>query len=162
MSIRRKLTLSFLLIALLVGVLGFIGYSNMKEISKQVDVITRETASLVNLSEMKSHALEGIEEGFAYPLLDDPLEKAEFYNKLDQFDTTAAAFKETARIGQRGQEEETELFKQIVTAKEALAIAAGNMFESYERDGTVNLSYVAAFENEIDIVIPLIDRFLEI
>ena len=34
--------------------------------------------------------------------------------------------------------------------------------ESYERDGTVNPSHVAAFEAEIDSLIPLIDQFLEI
>ncbi len=162
-SIGQKLTLSFLLVALLVGLLGFVGYSNMRETAKQVDVITDlEIPGLVKLTQMKSHILEGIEEAFAYPLLNDPLEKTEFYEKLDQFDTSVAEFEEIVHIGRLGQEEETELFNQIVTAKGALAIAADNMFESYERDGTVNRSRVADFENEIDTLIPLIDRFLEI
>ena len=162
-TIGQKLTLSFLLVALLVGVLGLIGYFNTKETAKDVEVIANvELPGLVKLAEMKSHVLEAVEEAFAYPLLDDPVEKAEFFHNLEQFDTSAAALKETARIGQRGQQEETELFNQIVAGKEALVIAGGTMFESYERDGTVDLSYVAAFEEEIDTVIPLIDRFLEI
>jgi len=162
-SIGQKLTLSFLLVALLVGVLGFVGYSNMKETEKDIDVITkRETPDIVRLAEMKSQVLEGVEEAFAYPLLDDPVEKAEFYEKLEQFDISAAAFKETNHIGQHEEEEENALFNRLVAAKEALAIAAGDMFESYERDGTVNPSYVTAFEDEIDIMISLIDRLLEI
>ena len=161
-SIGRKLTISYLLVALLVGVLGVIGYSNMRETGKQVDVIREESARLVILTDMKSQILEGIEEAFAYPLLDDPQEKAEFYEKLDQFDSMAAQFEHIARVGLPGHEVETELYKQIITAKGVLEIAAGNMFESYERDGAVNQSHVASFEEAIDDVIPLIDRFLEI
>ena len=40
-SIGQKLTLSYLLLALLVGVLGFVGYSNMRETGKQADVMTK-------------------------------------------------------------------------------------------------------------------------
>ena len=161
-SIGQKLTLSYLLLALLVGVLGFVGYSNMRETGKQVAVIRRESDGLRTLSDMKSHVLEGIEEAFAYPLLNDPHEKEEFYAKLDNFDTFVASFSEGPFSITRGQEEEFELLNQIVSAKEALAIAAGNMFESYERDGTVNLSRVADFKKEIDFLIPSLDRFLEI
>ena len=75
-SIGQKLTLSFLLVALLVGVLGIVGYSNMRETGKQVDVIEEELDGLVISTDMESRILEGIEEAFAYPLLDDPLEKA--------------------------------------------------------------------------------------
>ncbi|MCH8297303.1 MAG: HAMP domain-containing protein [Chloroflexi bacterium] len=162
-SIGQKLTLSFLLVSLLVGILGFVGFTNMMETAKQIDVITeQETPALIKLTEIKSHILEGIEEAFAYPLLGDPVEKTEFYTNLEQFDASVAEFREIARIGQPGQTEETQLFKQIVAAKEALKIVADNMFESYEIDGRVNLSQVAAFESEINIVVPLIDRFLEI
>ena len=162
-SIGQKLTLSFLLVALLVGVLGIVGYSNMRATGKQVDVITElETPGLVKLTEMKSQLLEGIEGALAYPLLDDPSEKAEFYEKLRQFDIFAAEFEEITHIGQPGQEEETELFKQIVTSKEAFVKTAVNIFEGYERNGTVNLLHVDAFHNEIDTILPLIDRFLEI
>jgi len=161
-SIGQKITISFLLVALLVGLLGFLGYSNMKATAKQVEVITQhETPALVKLTEMKSHIQESIEEALAYLLLEDQREKTQFYTTLEHFETAAAEFTGIARIGQPGQEEETELFNQIVTAKEALAIAAGDMFESYERDGTVNLSHIAAFETKIDFLIPLIDKFLE-
>ena len=162
-SIGRKLIFSFLLIALLVGFLGLAGYFNMRDIANEVSVITEgETPALVKLSEMKSLILEGVEEAFAYLLLDDQLEKEEFFDNLDRFDTSVTEFRGIAHIGHSGQEEETELFKQIVTGREALAIAADNVFESYERDGTVNPSHVAAFEAEIDSLIPLIDQFLEI
>ena len=105
-SIGQKLTLSYLLLALLVGVLGFVGYSNMRETRKQVDVMRRESDGLRTLSDMKSHVLEGIEEAFAYPLLNDPHEKEEFYAKLDNFDTFVASFSEGPFSITRGQEEE--------------------------------------------------------
>ena len=161
-SLKLKLTVSFLLVALLVGVLGIVGYSNMRETAKQVDVIEEESNGLSILTDMKSRILEGIKEAFAYPLLNDPMEKSEFLEKLDLFDTFAASFMENASLRQRGQEEESELFNQIVSAKEALAIAADNMFESFERDGRVGLAEVAAFEAEIDFLIPLLDQFLDI
>ena len=93
-SIRKKLTLSFLMVALLVGVLGFFGYSNLKDTANQVAVITeRETPALVKLFEMKSLILEGVEGAFGYPLLDEPLEKVEFFDNLERFDTSAAEFR---------------------------------------------------------------------
>lgn len=42
-SIGQILTLSYLLLALLVGVLGFVGYANTRETGKQVDVIQKES-----------------------------------------------------------------------------------------------------------------------
>ena len=151
-----------MLVALLVGLLGFVGYANMRETARQVDVIAEETAGLTKLSEMKFHILEGIEEAFAYPLSGDPSEKVEFYEKLEYFDSSAAEFKEISHIGRRGQEEESELFNQILAAKEGLAIAADNMFKSYEKDGTAIFSHGSPFDNAMHVLLPLIDRFLEI
>ena len=103
----------------MVGVLGFVGYSNMRETGRQVDVIQRESGALRTLSDMKSHVLEGIEEAFAYPLLNDPHEKEKFYEKLDNFDTFVASFREGFSSIRGEQEEEFELLDQIVSAKEA-------------------------------------------
>ncbi len=73
-----------MLVALLVGVLGFFGYTNMRATVEQVDVTTDvEFPALVKLNEMKSLVLEGIAGALAYTILDDPLEKAEFYETVD-------------------------------------------------------------------------------
>ena len=168
-GLRFGITLPLLARGVVVGTL------NLR--SKQADAYTEQDLELaervaaqiagavanseLQRSVQRDATVEGVEEAFAYPLLDNRLKKAEFYNNLEQFDISAAALKEIAHFGQRGQEEETELFNQIVTARRALATAAGQMFESYERDGTVNLSHVAAFEDEIDSILPKIDRFVE-
>ena len=162
-GIGQKLTGSFLIVALLVGVLGYIGYSNSRDTAKQANVTADfEIPALIKLNEMKSLILEGIEKALSYPLLDDPKEKAEFYKNLDQFGIFAAEFEEIAHLGERGQEEETELFHQIISANEALAMAAAIFFEGYESDGIVNRSHINVFEQSIDTLIPLMDRFLKI
>ena len=163
-NIGQKLTLSFLLVALLVGVLGFVGYSGMKDAADHVEVMAdREVPAVLELAEMKSYVLEGVHEALAYPLLGDPLEKAEFYHKLEQFDASAIAFEEidlTERTGQP--EEEVELFSQLITAKESLLLAADTMFEIYEKDGNVGLTELAAFEDAAHSVIPIIDQLLAV
>ena len=160
-TIRQKLILSFLLVSLLVAMLGLVSYSSMNTIAGIADTITKkEVPNLLILAEMEVVILEGLEEAFAYLLLDDPTEKLEFSEKLEQFDIAAAVLKEESHIGRPGWEEETELFNSIVSRKEALKVAAGVMFDSYEKTGVVNLSHVSLFEATRDALMPLIDQFI--
>lgn len=166
-SIGRKLTLSYLLVALLVAVVGFVGFSNMSDTASHVDVITkREVPSLFSLLEMKSSVLEGIDGAYAHLLSNDSGDSSEIYARLIQFDASfnesAVALTKSGNIGQRGEEEKTELFNEILAAKEALTVAGVTMFESYEKVGTVDLSHLDAFEEKIHILVPLIDTFLKI
>jgi len=162
-SIGQKLTISFLSMALLVGIVGIVGYSNMRTTINHVNAIAEEeTPALIKLNEMKSNVLEAIGEAFAYPLLDNPQEKAAFYEKLDQFDTFAAEFEDIARIGQAGEEEETEVYKQMVAARQSLTIAASDMFENYERVGTADEIYFALLDDAKHRFITSMDRLLKI
>ena len=162
MSTRTILILSFLLVALLVGVLGAFGYSNLKHTANQVDVITdRETPILVRLSEMKSNILDDVEGGFAN-LTDAPPDKVESFEIPDPSNTSVAKIGEIADTGQGGQEEQTELLENMVSARRTMIIAARALIENYERDGTVYLSDVSEFGAGIDNMIPLIARFLAI
>lgn len=162
MSIRTKLILSFLLIALLVGVLGVFGYSNLNDTSNQVDVITeQETPVLVRLNEMKSNILENVEEGIAN-LSEEPVENVETFENPERFNTSVAELEEIANIDQVGQVEQSELLGNMVAARRVMIIAARRMIENYERDGATNELDVADFEAGIDNLIPLIARFLEI
>ena len=162
MNIRQKVNISFLLFALLVGVLGILGYYNMRETERQVDVIIQESEGLLILRDMKEQIIEGIEEALAYLRLGDPLEKERFYRNLEGFDISSASFEEIGSFHHVGQEEEDELFKKITASRQALAIASGNMFESYERNGTVDLKYSSLLDGERHKFVALIDRFSEI
>ena len=72
LSIRQKLTISYLLIALFVGFLGFVSYYEFKDAAQQSQVITKlEVPNLVHLSEMESYILKGIRDAITYPLLND-------------------------------------------------------------------------------------------
>ena len=130
-GIGQRLILSFLLVAVLVGVVGTVEYITDRKTRDQVNTITEvEAPGLVKLSELKSHILVSIEGAFGYPLLGDQNEKEEFYSGIGLFDTTAAEFKVIARIGRVGQEEETELFERIVATKKSFEITAATSFAS--------------------------------
>ncbi len=163
MRIGHKSILGFVGIALLVGVVGYIEYYEIGQINKDVKAITEfHTPALLHLSTMKAKILEGIQEAFAYPLLDAQIEKDEFYEKMDEFDKAVDEFKVVAHIDRPGEKEESELFNKIVAVKKALVNSATRMFEGYERNGKVDLLAVEAFEKDIDSLIPLIEQFVEI
>ena len=162
LGIRQKLTISYLLIALFVGLLGFVSYYGFKGTAQQSDVITKlEVPNLVLLSKMESDILEGMRDAITYPLLNDSEGKIGFYEQLNQFEIAAATFKEDNHIGDDGKPIETELFKGLISSKETMVNAAFALFENYERDGVANISLMIAFEEEVDIVVPIINRLLE-
>jgi len=163
MKIGVKLILGFVGVALLVGIVGFTGYNSNGKILENVEIITKtETPALIKLSEMRSTFLKGVKEVYAYPLLNDPNEKEKFYGKMGEFDILAGEFESIARIGQAGQEEESELFNKIVANKKDLVISANNVFELYEKNGKVGVQAIEVFESEINTLIPLFDQFIEI
>jgi len=161
-SIGKKLSLGFLSLALLVGALGFVGYSNLSETGNQTDVIEEESNNLIILNEMKAEILEATEEALAYSRLGDPIEKQQFYSKIEGFDAAAASFVEASSFRQLGQHEETELFDQIIAAKRDVTIAVTTMFEVYEEHGGVDPSYFGLVDQEKHRFVELIDEFLEI
>jgi len=163
MKIHYKLILGFLAVALLVVVVGIVGYFEIGKIHDSVDEITEfRTPALIKLSQMKAAILEGIEESFAYLLLNDLNEKVEFYEKMDEFDRLTDEFNVLEPIGKVGEEEETELFNKIITTKQNLVRSATKMFESYENGIAANKRAPEEFEEEIDALVPLINQFIEI
>ena len=76
MRISHKLLSGFLLMALLVGVVGYIGYFEIGRLANNIDEIADiQTPAALALLEMQATLLEGVEEAFAYPLLNAPDEK---------------------------------------------------------------------------------------
>ena len=110
---------------------------------------------------MKLNILDDVEGGFAN-LTDAPPDKVESFEIPDPSYTSVAKIGEIADTGQGGQEEQTELLENMVSARRTMIIAARALIENYERDGTVYLSDVSEFGAGIDNMIPLIARFLAI
>ena len=162
-NFKNKILLVFLSLSFLIGIVGFISYIEITEVRDDLIIITDfSTPALIKLNDMKSVILEGIEEAFAYPLLDKIIEKEEFYEKMNHFDLLAEEFSIIGHIGAADEELETQLFHNIISNKENLVDAASQMFEDYENNGKINLSSVELFEEKIDILVPLIDEFIVI
>jgi len=162
-NFKNKILLVFLALSFLIGVVGFISYIEITEVRDDLIIIVDfQTPALIKLNEMKSTILEGIEEAFAYPLLDNIIEREEFYEKMDRFDLLAEEFSIIANMGEPGEETETELFHNIKSNKEMLVNSASQMFEDYENNGKIDISSVELFEEDIDTLLPLIDKFIVI
>jgi len=162
-NFKNKILLVFLALSFLIGIVGFISYIEITEVRDDLIIITDfSTPSLIKLNDMKSVILEGIEEAFAYPLLDEIIEKEEFYEKMNRFDFLADEFLIIGHIEKSGKESETQLFQDIISNKEMLVNSANQMFEDYENNGKIDLSSVELFEEEIDTLLPLIDEFIAI
>ena len=75
MRIGSKLTSGFISMAVLVGAVAYVGFYQIGELSQDIDDIAEiKTPAALKLAAMQTTLLEGIEEAFAYPLLNDPQE----------------------------------------------------------------------------------------
>ena len=162
-SFKNKMLAVFLGLSFLIGIIGLISYIKIAEVQDDLTIITDfQTPALVKLTEMKGTVLEGIEEAFAYPLLDAVIEKEEFYEKMNHFDLLSEEFFLVAHIGDEGEDIETKLFQDIISNKEMLVDSATQMFEEYENTEKIRTQYLELFEQEIDTLLPLIDEFIAI
>ena len=156
-SIKKRLIFSFLLVALLVGLLGFFGYANLKDTADQVDVITeRETPVLAKLSTIKSRALKNLEETLSLAKSEELMENVELIERLDdlgKIDSTGG------EIGEGG---EIELLEEIVKVRMTMLLSTQTLIETYQQDGEISQSSLAGIEAEIDDLIRLIAVFVEI
>ena len=151
-----------MLIALLVGVFGLVGYINLKNTTDQVDVITeRETPTLDRLSEMKELILNSVRDVFVSQSAEQ-LNRTEFYENLDRFDATVAEFTESSRSGDFEGDEEAELLDQLVAARLAMASSAQTLFANDGSDGSSLESDISNLEANAAIVIPMIAQFLQV
>jgi len=160
---KNKILAVFLLLSLLIGVIGFVSYIEIIEVQDDLSNIADfQTPALIKLNEMKAAILEGIEEAFAYPLLDAVIEKEEFYENMNRFDLLTEEFVLIAHIGEVDEQIETQLLNKIILTKERLVDSATIMFEDYESSRKISVLYLELFEQDIDTLIPLIDEFIDI
>lgn len=104
----------------------------------------------VTLGQMHADMMEAIEEALAYPVLDEPEEKADFEKKVAEFDELAARFEVEAGLDKEENAATKAEFDAILVKKAALVAAAEKYFASYEAGKAVNMDDVSAFEAAID------------
>ena len=162
MSIRTKITISFLIVGLLVGVPGSVAYSKFRDTANQVDVIReRESLVLERLTLMKSQVLERLKESIVPPSLDEPLEQAQFVGDANRFDSAIADFAATPNISE-GRQEEAEALEEFIRVRLDMITSAQGIFGTIGRDEAVTESELTDFENQIDEALRLIAVFLGI
>ena len=134
----------------------------IQDTSEARHLIDVQIPALVQTHKIQSDLLEGVEEAFAYLILDDTNEKKEFFKKMDDFENRVnnyikfAPHNETDDID----DDESETLDAIIKAQKNLVASATTMFESYER-GNLSLKTVQAFEDDIDEIVPLVDRLID-
>jgi len=130
-------------------------------IAGDIDHITDvQIPSLIHTHKIQSDLLEGVEEAFAYIILNDENEKDEFYQKMNDFIIHVENFIIINPEFDDMDEEETETLDAIITAQTKLVASADIMFESFE-SGDLDMNTVLAFEENIDKIVPLIDELIE-
>lgn len=130
-----------------------------KDISHILDV---QIPALIQTHKIQSDLLEGIEEAFAYIILDDVNEKNEFFKKMDDFEKRVNNYIEFSPgiSGDDMDDDEQEVLNAIIKSQKRLVISATTMFKSFE-SGSLDLKTVQAFEDDIDAIVPLVDILIE-
>jgi len=129
-----------------------------KDISHILDV---QIPALTQTHKIQSDLLEGVEEAFAYVILDDVNEKNEFFKKMDDFEKRVNYYIIFSADGQGDDDaEQIETLNKIIKVQKNLVASATVMFESFE-SGSLDLKTVQAFEDDIDAIVPLVDKLIE-
>lgn len=116
--------------------------------------------ALIQTHKIQSDLLEGVEEAFAYIILDDENEKNEFYHKMGDFKNRIDKYIFFDIEFDDDDIEERETLDAISKAHTNLVASADIMFESFE-SGDLDMDTVLAFEENIDEIVPLIDELIE-
>ena len=130
-------------------------------ITGDIDHITEiQIQALIQTHKIQSDLLEGVEEAFAYIILDDENEKNEFYHKMGDFENRVDKYILFDIEFDDDDIEERETLDAISKAHTNLMTSADIMFESFE-SGDLDMDTVLAFEENIDKIVPLIDELIE-
>lgn len=121
-----------------------------------------ELHGMLTLAEMMVTALDGIQEAYAYILMNDEEERNDFFAKMAAFSDAAARFKELASVGQKGEEKRTSLYADVLTSQKALVNAAKKMFASYEKTKTPPNTEIAAFKKDAQRLTSLVEELINL
>ena len=147
---------TLILLAITTGIEAFAGsvyYDN----DTQKNAVKEELLLLL----MQETLIEGIEEAFAYPILNDLEEKEDHLKTMKKFDKLAARFRIAASIGAPGNEVLSIDFENVIVAKYEMQLAAASMSSTFESTKELAPVNVEQFEDTVDSVIYLSDRLIE-
>jgi flagellar basal body rod protein FlgG len=118
------------------------------------------TAALALLT-MHRDIMEATEEAFGYVLLNDTVEKEEFWDTMQEFDAAGNAFVESGYLDKSENAAKLEAYTAMMHAKEQVQSAASAMFAEFEDTGAVSANVGGAFETEVDNLMAAFDTLLD-
>ncbi len=110
----------------------------------------KDAAAALDLLLMHKDIMEAIEESLAYVLMDAPEEKVDFQNKMDDFKQKANEFAALEYCDPASDDIVSNLYYQMLSAKDDMYAAAVKMFGDFEAEGQVTHGDVANYEVTID------------
>jgi hypothetical protein len=121
----------------------------------------KQAASSMHLHHMHAALLEAVEEAFAYLLLNEPVERADFVKNMKDFNRLAAEFKAMGHLYKPGNERHAVQFHKMMAAKEMVSASAQAMFWDFTREGTPDHEDLLEFEHAVDAFGVSFEQLLE-
>jgi len=134
----------------LTDVFGPFTESYLDRVEKDSLQADKDAAATLCLLVMHKDVMEAIEESLAYVLMNAPEEKADFQNKMDDFARQADKFAAMEYCDRASNDIVSNLYYQMLSAKDKMYAAAVKMFDDFETNGRVTQDDVAKYEVTID------------
>ena len=126
------------------------------------DIGRFHSAALFSIQSINSHLTGAVEESFAYVISGDAQEKEEFLQWADNFKQNSKEFYDLAKLERPGEEDAKALFDKIISGQSVLVKRAKTMFEEYEKTRTITNETFQQYEETIDLLTGILDKFVEI
>ena len=110
----------------------------------------KDAAATLCLLAIHKDVMEAIEESLAYVSMNAPEGKADFQNKMDDFAQQADKFAAMEYCDRASNDIVSNLYYQMLTAKDKMYAAAVKMFDDFETNGQVPHDDIADYEVTID------------
>lgn len=126
------------------------------------ELTTHHSPTLITIQQMESDIMEGMMEAYTYTVLDEELEKEEFYEKSAHFDAAAQAYQAVAQLQDEEQEAELGAYNAVLEAKAAYFENAEKMINEIDRLGYVPTRSAIAVEASVNILTDALDVLVTI
>lgn len=162
MKLKTTLILAFLIISIIVGAVDLISFILMENIAYEQDkIFNQEYPAIINLEDMELLIQESVQEVYSYVASNDKQEKEEFYENISNFELTSIEFSNTLNVNLQDNKEESLLYGKIIDSKESLVVFSNNIFEDFEKDGTVEKNNLDSFEKNVNILKSLFEELIK-
>ena len=160
MKVSTRIILSFVMLGVFIIIASYMGIRPIENQLKEIG--TFHSTALYSIQSINSNLTGAVEESFAYVISGDVLEKEEFLQWAEDFKQNSKEFYDLAKLNRPGEEDEKALFDKIISGQSVLVKHAKTMFEEYEKTRTITNETFQQYEEAIDLLTGILDKFVEI